>query len=179
MNRILTAILTMLWIMPLHVNAETVDEQQLKAAYVYNFVKFVSWPEEALSAGHGKIQLCSVSEAPLDGALDVLQDQIAQELPVNVTGPRQQKQDGMSWTDCHVLYIAEQDEEEFLSRASELGEHPVLLVGETEEFLESGGMIRFLKVGLKIRFSVNLAAVQQQQLSVSSFLLKLAVDVHH
>ncbi len=77
-------------------------------------------------------------------------------------------------TQCHVLFISELAKNLLLQVFIDIKSHPVLTMGEDQEFMGSGGMVSMINKEGKIQLSVNLAAVKAARLSISSNLLRLA-----
>jgi uncharacterized protein DUF4154 len=76
---------------------------------------------------------------------------------------------------CDVLFVASRDDAEDAVRVGRSA--PVLTIGESDDFVRRGGMIQFVTQGNRIRFAINLAAVEHAGLRISSEVLKLATDV--
>lgn len=141
-------------------------ESRVKATYLYNFVKFVEWPE---SVRNGPFILCVASHNPFG---TVLEDTIRGEV-VN----------GRTLTtrvilepepECDVLFIPDGPAAATYLRAAR--GTPTLTVGETNDFLARGGMITFVSEGRYVRFAINTEAAEQAQLHISSRLLQLAIN---
>ena len=77
---------------------------------------------------------------------------------------------------CHILYAASDDRRVTAALASARG-RPLLTVGEHERFLDRGGMIRFRRIDNRVRFEINLRAIERNGLRVSTRLLGVAVHV--
>jgi hypothetical protein len=76
--------------------------------------------------------------------------------------------------ECHVLFIGAREAFRLDGMVASLRDRKILTVGESRDFLAQGGMIRFVEEDGKVRFKINLEAVQEADLSVSSKLLKVA-----
>ena len=144
------------------------DEYQVKAAFLLNFVKFIEWP-----AGHRTnepISICILGEDPFGATLDQLvSGEILKERRIVVRRLRQ-------WQEpCEVVFVS-QWETGFLRILSQV-KGGVLTVGESPAFLRHGGMINFVLEDRKVRFDVNLRAVEGASLRVSSRLLSVARSV--
>jgi hypothetical protein len=144
---------------------------EVEAAYLFNFGKFVRWPEGSV---RGPMSICVVGEPPLAETLKrlVSGEQIDGH-PVEVrTVLRPEAESG-----CDVLYLgggAHNTLEAFV-RAAE--RKPILTVSDAPEFLDHGGILQFLLVEDHVRFAVNLDTAGRSGLSLSSELLKVAVKV--
>lgn len=151
--------------------AQRPSRDEVQAAYLYNFGKFVRWPQ---GADQGPIVLCVADE-----------DRFGQTVARLVTGeeiggrPVQERNldtpDGVGA--CSILFVGatERDREESFLAAAE--GKPILTVGDNPDFLAQGGAVQFVLVGDHVRFSVNLAACSRRRMTLSSELLKVAVMV--
>lgn len=154
--------------------ADRADEAQVIAALVYNFGKYVEWPEGRYpdaSAPHG---ICVFRETPVFNELQKLaRGKLIKQRPVLVRKISQPAEAAP----CHVLYTgaADQSSVEAIHRA--LGKAPVLTVSDSNGYLEKGGMIRLRLVDDEIHFEVNLRPASQAGLRISARLLQLATRV--
>lgn len=143
-------------------------EYRVKAAYLYNFVKFVQWPEDSRS---GPLNICVAGRNPFG---TVLADTIANEV---VNGrPLTSRVILEPEPDCHVLFVPEGASGAYLRAAHGV---PTLTVGETEDFLQQGGIIGFVKDGRNVRFAISTEAADAAKLRVSSRLLQLAINTRN
>lgn len=144
-----------------------VSEYDVKAAFLLNFVKFVSWPETNRKE---ELILCIAGEERFGDALSLIRGaQIKDRTIVISTAP-----DGDSLTGCDVLFIASSEKDRLPSLLSTVKGLPVLTVSEIDGFAERGGMINFIVVENKIRFEINPEAAKQAGITISSQLLQLA-----
>jgi hypothetical protein len=147
------------------------SEARLKAAFLFNFAKFVEWPAESFAERTSPFIIGVLDNSEFAGELEktVLAKKI-DEHPINVRLFRTAADIG----DCHILFVTAENKRpsEVIRR---LEGKPILTVGESERFLEAGGMITFLSENQKIRFQINHEVAKAARLSVSSKLLSLAV----
>jgi hypothetical protein len=152
------------------VPAERASESAVRAALVYNFAKFTEWPGNVLAAGE-MLSLCVLDDSAMAGELE--------ELVANRTvGQRgltvRRVRLDQSLLSCHLLYATGLDARR-TSRLLELaGSAPILTISDDEDFAERGGIANFFVDGGRVRFAINVPAVQRARLQVSSKLLKLA-----
>ena len=148
-------------------------EYEVKAAFLYNFTKFVEWPPEALAAGD-PVVVAVVGEDPFGRALErVFQGKTVQEHPVVIR--RFEHLDDVQR--CHVLFVAAPESGRTAAILKLLGAQPVLTVGDGDDFVRRGGIIAFGMEGNKVRFQINLDAAERVGLKISSQLAKLATQV--
>lgn len=150
-----------------------VEADEVIAAFVYRFPQFVEWPESAL-AGRETIDICVAEPNPFGGSLEELtQGEVLNGRPLVVRGVG-----GTGALDgCHVLFVSSATERaESLLR--EVADRPVLTIGESTGFLDSGGIINLRVVDRRIRFEVSATSALRAGLQLSSQLLALALAVH-
>lgn len=152
----------------------TSKEYALKAAFLYNFAKFVSWPEQR-SASDSPVLFCVVGDDPFEGRLAaVLRGRSLDGSPLEVL----HLTDATDARRCHVAFVASSETCMASSALSALEGTPVLTVGETQAFSDAGGMIRFRIEDNRVRFDVNMAAARAEGIEISSKLLSLARKVN-
>jgi hypothetical protein len=146
-------------------------EDQVKAAFLFNFTKFVTWPDEAFPDRQAPIRI---------GVLN--QDELRRHLEKATSGQKVSGrevavidlEDVSGSLDCQILYVGETAVSSFQEGRQRLRQTPVLIIGETDGFAENGGIINFIRVDNKVRFEINVAAAAESGLQISSKLLSLA-----
>ena len=157
-------------VLAVNLGAAATPDYQVKAAYLYNFAKFVEWP-----AGSSPVRICVMGKDPFGGTLD---ETVAGRSVNGRPLEARKLPEGGEPGGCQVIFFSEADTEkpEAALRAAEKA--GALTVGESRAFQDGGGMIRFLEEGGKVRFDINLEAVKRARLQVSSQLLRVARSVH-
>jgi hypothetical protein len=152
-----------------------VTEAALKAAFVYNFTKLVTWPESALGGPHEPFVVAVVGKNGLGSELETaLKSKTMGGRPIEVRRWASVDEIGR----CHILWLSPEivDDDAALKRA--LLPREVLVVGDADELAMRGGMVRLYREetpeGIKIRFEFNVDAARAAGLEVSSKLLSLA-----
>jgi hypothetical protein len=169
--RCAVAIAGLVWIPAMDAQADQHSRDGVEAAYLYNFGKFVRWPE---APGQAPLRICIAGQSALGQALAhlVTGEHIGdRRLEVRILD---RVEDAAS---CSILYVGAAErthQDEYLAMAAG---KPVLTVGDSPDFLTRGGMIQFVMAENRVRFSVNLSAANRSGLSLSSELLKVAVSV--
>jgi hypothetical protein len=146
---------------------------QLKAAFVYNFAKFVEWPPEAFSEAKSPIIIGILGEDlnPIRGDLErAILGKTINNRPLAVKAFRSSAEA----TNCHILFIGTSEKLRLPAILAGLRGTTVLTVAETDGFTELGGMINFVWQGNKIRFEINEGVAKREHLKISSKLLSLA-----
>ena len=148
-------------------------ESAVKAAFLYNFTKFVDWPGNAFEGTISPFRVCVFADAAFRRDLEaMLACESVGARPVVVSAaPREVR-------GCHVAYFGRDGEERGRQLLPSLRQVPVLTVGEGSRFLEQGGLIAFALEQNRVRFDVNKAALDRTGLVVSSKLLRVARHVH-
>jgi len=148
------------------------SEYQLKAAYLFNFAKFVEWPPEAFAETNSPIVIGILGENPFGTDLDRT---IGNRTVGNRSLAVREIRSLPEATNCHLLFISRSEKQHLPETLQGLRGGSVLTVGETERFTEAGGMIQFVPRGNKIRFLINDEAARNVGLKISSKLLSLAL----
>lgn len=154
-------------------NAGETSENEVKAAYLFNFAKFVEWPERAFASKTSPFILCILGDNPFGEALTSLEMKKIKGRSLTVVRAHSKEQIKA----CHMLYVSESEKKELTDIFIKTGNRPCLTVSSIEDFASKGGMIGFVRKGNNIRFVVNLDMVKRVELSVSSRLLNLALIV--
>ena len=174
MVRILLAAI-LLAFLPDGVFAQAAAEYDVKAAFLYNFTKFVEWPPEAFSARSSQLRVCVLGDNPFGNVLDsVLQGEEAQGRRLSLLRVDVLHNPSL----CHVLFISRSERERIPAILAAVQGSPVLAVGEADGFLENGGTINFKVQEGKVRFEINTRAAERGGLKMSSKLLRLATRIY-
>jgi hypothetical protein len=156
---------------PANLRAQRPSQDEVEAAYLYNFGKFVRWPEPNDRA---PLEICIAGREAFAKTVDrVVTGEQIDHRPVEVRPVGQPD----AVAGCSILFIGEADRERAEEYLKAAAGRPVLTVGESADFLERGGMIAFVPVEDHVRFSVNLGAANRGNVGLSSELLKVAVEV--
>jgi len=145
------------------------DEYQVKAAFIFNFAKFVEWPGDAFSDG-GTLVVGVVGDDPFGGALDRLNGSAVNGRRLRIKRLRL----GDNLRVCNILFISKSEGKNLWKILDSIKGTSVLTIGEMPQFNQSGGMIRFVIQNSKVRFEINASAAAQARLKISSKLLALS-----
>lgn len=145
------------------------EEYQVKAVYLFNFGKFVEWPERA--AKEPDFPICVLGVDPFGSTLDSV-------LGGEVISGRKLVARRISTvrdaTGCRILFISSSEASRFKEILTEAQTLPILTVSDAATFLSAGGMVQFVVRENKVRFDVSLAPADKAGLILSSQLLKVA-----
>ena len=150
------------------------EEYKVKAAFLFHFAQLVDWPVGALNAGDESLNLCVFDDEPrLQELQSTLEDKLVgvRKLHVHLLSQAQGAQG------CNILFLSRDEGRRQVAILRSLSGQPVLTIGETDDFLADGGMIRFLLDGDKIRFDIDAGTADSSHLKISSRLLLLASTV--
>lgn len=167
---------------PLYGQSESVDEDKalkVKAAYLLNFTKFVTWPADVFQDEHSPIVIGIVGADPFGPLLD-------QTIKDKTVSGRELMVQRIQWRvgndvsvlkNCHLLYVSNSLGDDTGGLIVALAHTPILLIGEGTEFAKSGGALGFVMEEGRIVFWANRKAAENANLQLSSQLLKLARPV--
>jgi hypothetical protein len=144
------------------------SEYQVKAAFLFNFAKFVEWPEQQ----RGPFAICILGKDPFGEAIErVMEGKTVNERPIVIrrTG------DLAVARSCQVLFVSSSETRRMVEIANALRDASVLSVSEIPRFCLSGGVITFVMESQRVRFQINTRAAVRANLKISSKLLQLAV----
>ena len=149
-------------------------DYEVKAAYLYNFGRFVEWPAKVTAAKTGAFSICVLGEDPFGPALDatLAGERIGNQKVVarRISSPHES-------VDCQILFISTSEASRLNKIIDSLDKTAVLTVSDIPQFSQHRGMIQLVLEGSRIRFEVNLTATQRAGLTLSSELLKVATAV--
>ena len=178
---LLTLVLVMtgfLWGRPVIAAQSSVSEYELKAVYLYNFLRFVTWPEGKDVSSGAKV-IAVVGHSPIRAELKRLQAKLARSgsspsITVTFHGSYRA---GMDLSGCHLLYVADSEKNHFAEITASLGRAPVLTVADDESFLQAGGMIALLQHNNSVRWAINRPPLAVARLRLSAKLLEMAINI--
>jgi hypothetical protein len=148
------------------------SDYQVKAVYLYNFGKFVSWP--AAVSGSESFPICVIGQDPFGNVLDAtLSGETIGGKAVVVRRLSRLPEVAA----CRVLFISSSEAGRLREIFAAINKAGVLTVSDIPGFSQRGGMIQFVLQGSKVRFEVDLKAAEDAGLTVSSELLKVAINV--
>jgi YfiR/HmsC-like len=159
----------LLW--PPCVSGQGTSEYQVKAAFLFNFGKFVEWPQASYASAKSPFSICVLGEDPFGAALDqTLHGKVIANRPVSVL----RMKDAASAQHCQIVFVSSSEKSHLATTFASFRGSNALLVGETDGFAASGGAIQFTLEDNHIRFAINPDAIRRAGLQVSSQLLALA-----
>jgi hypothetical protein len=181
----LPAFLALLALLLLHVGTifgaappEQATEYQVKAAFLFNFAKFIDWPEKSFPDARSPFVICVVGRDPFGNALDGY-------LYGKTIGSRTVEIDRFATPGamvvarrCQMAFISSSEQGRFRDVIASFQGQNTLLIGDADGFASCGGAIEFLIEQDHVRFAINPEAADRADLKVSSKLLALAEIIH-
>ena len=149
-------------------------EHQVKIAFLFNFAKFVDWPDGVFKSPQSPLNLGLIGNDAFCREVEVaLQGKVVNGRPLVVR--RLHAADAGNGVEILFVSPAEPEPQRILAG---LGAAPILTVGDAQEFAHQGGMINFRMEDNKVRFEINLEAARRTGLKISSRLLAVALVFH-
>ena len=146
-------------------------EHEIKAAFLYNFVKFVEWPASSFPRPDAAVTICLMGPDPFGATLDdLIENEQVQGRPLAIR--RLGRTDATAG--CHVLFVAPAERGTFEAILRTVDTGRVLTVSDEMEFLAAGGHISFFMESNRVRFAVNAPVVRQAEFQINSRLMRLA-----
>jgi hypothetical protein len=150
-------------------------EYQIKAAFLYNFAKFVEWPTQVFTGPTSPIVIGVLGE-------NVFGDDLERTIHGKAINGRplqfKEYHSVTEATNCQILFISTSEKKHLPKILNGLHSASVLTVGETDQFVEAGGMINFIIEDNRVHFQINNKAAKKAGLTISSKLLSLAAHGH-
>ena len=150
------------------------SDYQVKAAYLYNFGRFVEWPSEHATAKSGPFTICILGQDPFGSALDAT---LAGETIGGKNVVAKRISTPQESAHCQIVFFSAAEAGRLNKIMEDLDKAAVLTVSDMPQFAQRGGMIQFVLEGNRVRFEVNLIATKHAGLTLSSDLLKVATAV--
>jgi|GEM_PF-348760 len=151
-----------------YVFAESGNEAALKTAFLYNFFKFIQWPDGVIQDSY---RLCTAGNDSLGDSLSVLESKKINDKPMLIYRDISIK----DISQCHMLFISKsKNSQVMLNSASGMS---VVTVSDQPDFTVNGGMIGLVEEDRHLRFEINLTKANAAHIHINASLLKLAKSV--
>lgn len=147
-------------------HAQTANELQIKAVFIYNFTQFIEWPAESFATPQDPFVIGILGTNVFGKYLEeAVADERYKSRPIVVKYYATQKEA----ENCQILYFGSLQKPDKSTKG-----RPVLTVGEREDFMQLNGLLRFYKDANKVRIEINQQAASDAGLNISSKLLQLS-----
>lgn len=150
--------------------AEAASETAVKVAFLYNFFKFIEWPDTAYE--QDRYTLCLTSHNDFGDNLLMLEGKTVNGKPLNVVRDIAAK----NIKSCHMLFVSAADAPGDYAR--DLRGQPIVTVSDKTGFVNQGGIIGLIPDGNRLGFEINLEAANNGNIRISAQLLKLAKSIN-
>ncbi len=152
--------------------AETVpNEYALKSVFLYNFIRFISWPETAFSGRNAPLVIGVLGEDPFGSLLqEAVQNETFRGRPIVIEHYRSPRE----IRSCHLLFVGASEAGRINEVLAAVAGDSTVTVGETEDFVTRGGMIALTTDRNRVRLVINPETLRAAKLDVSSKLLRVA-----
>lgn len=147
-------------------------EYKVKAAFLLNFAKFITWPATAKPA-EGFV-LCIVGNDPFGSALAGIENKEVGGKKVQLRFPGT---NGDELGQCRMVFVSKSEQRNVGRIIGLLGTSPVASISDIDGFADAGGMFEFKDQAGRLSFLINNGKAKKQGLSISSSLLNLALEV--
>ena len=150
---------------------DALPEADLKAAVLYNFTKYVEWPADAFASAEAPIVVGVFGDEAFTRTLrTLLADKTAHKRGFTV---KRLTNDADAKT-CHILFFQTAESRRMGRVYESIKRLPILTVGESDDFMDQGGMVYLFFEDKQLRFEVHPPTAENAKLNVSSRLLRLA-----
>lgn len=178
-NKLISCAFLIFWI-PNWGVTQPVEKEMIKAIYSYKISIFTVWPKSKLNDNQPFFNFCVIGHNPFTKQTQVmLAEKTVQQAPIAFkifpSGLAPKK----NLAECHILYISHSERHRVSTIIKAIQSEPVLTISDIPHFDKQGGMISLWKKNQKMRFYINMTAIKQANLSLSSKILKLNEKVKY
>lgn len=155
----------------IHAETPLADEYPVKAAFLFNFAKFVEWPADAFKSPADPIAICVLGQNPFGTALE---DVVRGKTVANRTFVVREISNAQQASTCQIVFVSASERKHFRFLLDGLKERSILTVGEGDDSTANGGIINFKLKDARVRIEIDPGAAGRAGLRISSKLLSLA-----
>ncbi len=151
--------------------AQGLTEDQIKAAFLFNFMRFVEWPPNAYESAAAPIEVCiSGNEAIAGMLMESAKKKLIESRAIYV----RRVHDGDDLRRCHILFLDADEGRKSGTALSKVAGGPVLTVGETEGFTQRGGVFNFTTQDGRVKLELSLESAAKANLKISAKLIAVS-----
>ena len=163
-----------LFAVPVYAQQDTSREDLVKAAFILNFIRFITWPAKDDDATtREQLTLCTMNGASANTAISQLNGRTVRDLELVVEVSATET----DFENCDIFFFEEKGQLQHDSTMSRLSQLPILTIGDYEGFIEDNGLIEFIRIDAKVAFEINATRARKHGIMISSKLLSLARNV--
>lgn len=149
---------------------EQASERDIKAAFLYNFTKYIEWPPDAFPSAGEPFRFCVLADEDFTRRVSsFVVGEGVQGRPIHFVVPSVSE-----IRRCQILFIGRQAAGRIAALLAAVAGRPVLTVGETPDFIERGGVVLFEIEDGRVRFDIHLGLAAHARLTVNSKLVRVA-----
>lgn len=156
------------------VMAESVKEYQLKAGFISNFLRFISWPDDVFTDNKSEIVICVVGSNPFGSALEVVAKKTVGLRKVSVI----YTDSPTSIPPCHLLYVSQSMIKNLDSIIFGIGNRAIVTVSDINGFASMDGSIEFVLKNNRLSFIINNSVLKKRNITARASMLNLAALVY-
>ena len=172
---VLATLVVFLLAAPLVPNASAQSGDEVMAAFLLNFARYVEWPKEAFDRDDMPVRFCMLSSRDFEKIVaETVSGKTVSDRPIVV----RRTSDLHETHGCHILFIGRESDDSNSDAVAALEGRSVFTVADQEGFALAGGVANFFRSDNRIRFEINPAAATKVGLKISSRLLRLAKVVN-
>ncbi len=146
------------------------SEYALKGAFLYNFALFATWPGDAFQNDDSPLVIAVFRDRTVVETIqDAVQGEMIRGRPVTV-----KRIDVEVVDSAHLLFVPDSEVEAFYAVQRAFAGRPILLVGESRDFIQHGGVLNFFVEDNRVRFEASQQTTEHAHVALSSKLLTLA-----
>lgn len=150
------------------------QEQEIEAGLLYNFLKYIEWPSASTAASPSTAVVCVFGADPFAGYLQPMAGRTVNQRRIEVRSVH----DVDDAAKCQLVFVSADEKERWPQLQKSLMGKGVLTVSDFAEFIDDGGMIEFGRKDDHINVELNMDSVAAAKLQVEDRLLKLVTIVH-
>jgi uncharacterized protein DUF4154 len=151
--------------------ASASNEYAVKSVFVYNFCRFIEWPDSAFASPKEPLVIGIVGQDPFGALLkEAVEGETYHNRPIQIEHYRS----AADIRHCHLLFVSHSESGQLSQILGAVEKQSVVTVGETEDFVRRGGMIALMAERNRVRLEINPSVLRAARLDVSSKLLRVA-----
>jgi len=160
------------WAVP-YAQPQEAQEYELKSAVLFKLLKFIAWPEGVIEASNNKYILYVLGDSLVGESLQRYDGKEIEGKTLEIHMVKKIEDIGP----CHIVFVCSSERAQLSPIIKTLEERSILTIGDTEGFIQQGGIINLVIKESRIRFEVSVKAAEHASLQISSKLLRLAVII--
>jgi hypothetical protein len=151
------------------------SEYKVKAVYLYNFTKFISWPDTTLPGNTQTINICVLGKNPFGSLLEPITHMKTQDRTITIENIEDIH--ALEKKSCQILFISASEQGAATELLRKTAKMPILTVSDMDGFAQHDGIIAFVVKEGKVRLEINLRAARKAGLTISAKLLEIATVI--